>query len=482
MTNKKDGLKERESTLGKGQEESLGVSQRGDFDPTGDYPKKDYFYGNSVNKAAKGEKINTLYTGGGDYGVNASVSEQKPSLYPFNQVNETESGHVIEIDDTPGGERVLIKHRTGAGMEMRADGSVVISSRGRRVEVIEEEQVVIVEGEGTLVYKGNLNLSVDGDFNVDVSGNYNLNVAGNKTEAIEGNHKKTVDKNQNYTIRGNRGAQIVGTNSQTTLGDNNYIIKGNQRSLVQGNIDFTTSGNLLTTAVGEWVAASGTANITARTVSMLGHKGTIGGPLVDHYGKSYGGAPGVKQQVAAFYGTLVGKAAEALHADYAITSSYSQLAKGARNALKAGSTGPVTVKPPKPKMGVYPFMPIPATAPCPMPPIIELQLSSGNYGIRNVSISDKLAEKISLSDDYDELFTHNPNIHEIRSKLRQGENESLKKKLASKGLISNTYFRNIPTNIGRSANNDGTARFGLNFIGNNTIDNRSKRFKVKKKS
>ena len=160
MTNKKDGLKERESTLGKGQEESLGVSQRGDFDPTGDYPKKDYFYGNSVNKAAKGEKINTLYTGGGDYGVNASVSEQKPSLYPFNQVNETESGHVIEIDDTPGGERVLIKHRTGAGMEMRADGSVVISSRGRRVEVIEEEQVVIVEGEGTLVYKGNLNLSV----------------------------------------------------------------------------------------------------------------------------------------------------------------------------------------------------------------------------------------------------------------------------------------------------------------------------------
>ena len=176
MTNKVDGLKQREANLGVGQEETVGVPETGFHDPAGDYPKKEYFYGTSINKAAKGERVNELFTGGGDYGVDASVPEQKPSLYPLNQVSETESGHVIEIDDTPNGERVMVKHRTGAGIEMRADGSVVISSRGRRVEVCEEDHVVIVEGEGDLVYKGNVNLSIDGDFNVDVSGNYNLTV------------------------------------------------------------------------------------------------------------------------------------------------------------------------------------------------------------------------------------------------------------------------------------------------------------------
>ena len=41
-------------------------------------------------------------------GIDLELPDQKPSVYPFNQVQETESGHVIEIDDTPGGERILI--------------------------------------------------------------------------------------------------------------------------------------------------------------------------------------------------------------------------------------------------------------------------------------------------------------------------------------------------------------------------------------
>ena len=71
----------------------------------------------------------TFYTGGGDIGVSLNIEDQRPSEFPFNQVDETTSGHVVEYDDTPDGERILIKHRTGAGVEMRADGSVLVSSR-----------------------------------------------------------------------------------------------------------------------------------------------------------------------------------------------------------------------------------------------------------------------------------------------------------------------------------------------------------------
>ena len=48
--------------------------------------------------------------------------------YPYNHVHQTESGHVIEMDDTPTAERLHWMHRTGSYMEMNPDGSVVHKS------------------------------------------------------------------------------------------------------------------------------------------------------------------------------------------------------------------------------------------------------------------------------------------------------------------------------------------------------------------
>ena len=67
----------------------------------------------------------------------------------MNQVKRTVSGHVQEVDDTPGRERMLFKHKTGAGVEMRADGSVIINATNNIV--FESQQVVrkvIIEGDG----------------------------------------------------------------------------------------------------------------------------------------------------------------------------------------------------------------------------------------------------------------------------------------------------------------------------------------------
>ena len=481
MTNKTDDYYARLRNLGEGVEETQGIPAEGFLDPNGQFPQREYFYASSVNKASKGETVNRLSIGGGDYGIDLEVPEQKPSIYPFNQIQETASGHSFEMDDTPGGERVLVKHRTGAGIELRADGTVIISSRNQKIEVVTGEAKTIVEGEGTLVYKGNLNLSVDGDFNVDVGGNYNINVAGDKVEDIKGKHSKTVNLDQNYTIRGARGEQVVGMATSTLLDDYNLIVAGDNKTLTQGQHELLVGGNLVTTAVNEWVAAASTANITARTVSMIGHKGTIGGPLLDHYGKTYGGLPGGITNLSTFYGTLVGKATEALHADYALYSGTADLAKGALKAVKASTKGPVTIAPPNMKPGIMPYTPLPPSAPIPNPAIVELQLSSSNYGIRNVVVDPKLKDKISKSDEYDDLFNHDPTIHEIRSKLRDRANytnSTLTGYLVSQGKLNSNYKKNIPSNIGRSAAKKGTVRFGENLLGNNAIDNRSKRFRV----
>lgn len=485
MTNKLDDLKNREALFGEGLEETIGVPQSGFADATGEYPKRDYFFGTSINKAATGKKVNNLSLGGGDFDVSLDIPEQKPSQYPYNQVNETQSGHCIEVDDTPGGERVLIKHRTGAGVELRADGTVLISSKNQKIEVTGGDQTTIVEGTGNLIYKGNLNLQVTGDFNVDVGGNYNVKVAGDKVEEIKGRHTKTVNRDQNYTIRGSRGSQVIGMNTETLLGDHNVIVAGNMNNFVQGNTEILSGGSLTQTAVSEWVVASSTANITARHVSMIGHKGTIGGPNIDYYGKSYGGFPAGATNLSTFYGTLVGRAAEAIHADYAMFASNAEFATSSAKSVIAGKeVGGVSARPGIPKPGVMPFIPIPATAPLPNPAVVELQLASSNYGIRNVAVDPKLKDKISKSDEYVGLFNFDPTIHEIRSKLRDPANyanSTFTSYLVAEGKLNKDFKKNIPPNIGRSANKKGNVRFGINLLGNNPADNRSKRFKVNKK-
>ena len=485
MTNKVDNLKSREAA-GDGQEidATIGIAADGFADPSGEFPNREYFFSTSVNKAAKGEKINSLDIGGGDYGVSLNLPDQKPSQYPYNQVQETQSGHIIEIDDTPGGERIMIRHRTGAGVELRSDGTVLISSRSQRIEVTGGDHTAIVEGEGTLVYKGNLNLQVSGDLNMNVEGNYNLNVAGDKIESIKGRHNKIVNRDQNYVVHGARSSQVVGMSTETILDNYNVTVKGQLNNFVEGNIELNSSAQFILSAAAEWVAASQTANITANHISMIGNKGTIGGPLVDYYGKTYGGFPAGVTNLSTFYGTLVGKAAESIRSDYSLYSTYSGLSFTALQSVVANSISPVTPVPPVPLPGVMPFIPIPASAPIPNPLVIGAQLASTNYGIRNVQVDQNLKKKILKSDDYKGLFNHDPSIHEIRSKLRDPanfNNGGFTSYLVAEGKLNKNFKKNIPKNIGRTAAKKGSIHFGTTILGNNPIENRSKRFKVNTK-
>ena len=49
----------------------------------------------------------------------------KSTVYPFNKVTETESGHIVEFDDTPGAERIHIYHRSGSFFEFHPNGDKV---------------------------------------------------------------------------------------------------------------------------------------------------------------------------------------------------------------------------------------------------------------------------------------------------------------------------------------------------------------------
>jgi hypothetical protein len=92
-----------------------------------------------VDQTIVGLKRGQLATGtaagfeDGGVGLQATVAPQPfdepetpyDAKYPFNHVYESESGHIVEIDDSPGAERLHWYHRSGTFREIHPDGTQV---------------------------------------------------------------------------------------------------------------------------------------------------------------------------------------------------------------------------------------------------------------------------------------------------------------------------------------------------------------------
>ena len=148
--------------------------------------------------------------------------------YPFNNVYESESGHLMEYDDTSGFERIHQRHRTGTSYEIDASGNKVEIIKGESYRLLSNKEQVQIQGQSDITIdgrhklfinktntlnnhydiqvgananiniqvddgnvnihtlKGKINMSAGGDYNLKVGGNYTVEVAGNTSETIEG--------------------------------------------------------------------------------------------------------------------------------------------------------------------------------------------------------------------------------------------------------------------------------------------------------
>jgi Gp5 N-terminal OB domain len=95
--------------------------------------------------------------------------------YPYNKVMRTESGHAIEIDDTPNFERIHIYHKSGTYVEIDEDGRMVTKAAGDKYTIAAKNDTVYVQGNVNVEVKGNVNLTVDGPFTGRAS---NWNITG----------------------------------------------------------------------------------------------------------------------------------------------------------------------------------------------------------------------------------------------------------------------------------------------------------------
>jgi len=81
--------------------------------------------------------------------------------YPFNHINFTESGHIFELDDSPGFERIRLLHRTNSFLEFDQNGDFVTNTVGDRYEMVDADSFSHVIGNQHLNTGGGFNLFVN---------------------------------------------------------------------------------------------------------------------------------------------------------------------------------------------------------------------------------------------------------------------------------------------------------------------------------
>jgi len=187
----------------------------------------------------------------------SNVSSQSPypsSKYPFNHVQESESGHVFEVDDTPGYERLYKEHMSGTNEEIHPQGTKVTKVVYDDYEIIARNKKIVInaskEADGLdLTVYGSVKQYVTGDYILDVGGNFVRRIGGSEivkvgakgsgnleTEIVNGSYNISVDKNYIATI-----GQVGGNMTTTVSGNETRTIGGTQDITVKSDIIITST-------------------------------------------------------------------------------------------------------------------------------------------------------------------------------------------------------------------------------------------------
>lgn len=151
---------------------------------------------NDVSDLATGRQSLPKYYVRGDKGLVNEPITAYDTEYPYNTTYTTKSGHAIEIDDTPGHERIHIWHRSGSYEEIAngpPDDQQGADYVGRRVKkTVGDEYSITVKNKEVLV-KGDMKVEVDGNATVIVKQNAKITVDG--TLDVHSKGKMTITSN-----------------------------------------------------------------------------------------------------------------------------------------------------------------------------------------------------------------------------------------------------------------------------------------------
>jgi len=177
--------------------------------------------------------------------------------YPYNHVHESESGHIRELDDSPGSERVHERHKSGTGYEIHPDGSKVTRVKNDNYTLVTGDDLVHIKGNQSTTVDGGVRVFVNADGSTD-DNNYTIQVGNNANVNIQvdkGN-VNVVTSEGDINLKSGKNIQMDATQGIfMTARTFSAEISSTWVERVQGNNlktgkDITITGNTIT-ATGE---------------------------------------------------------------------------------------------------------------------------------------------------------------------------------------------------------------------------------------
>lgn len=224
-------------------------------DPNNEYPKPEYNEQPDTNKLAVGNTEDTVIQYRED-----SIREDVPVVsgdpwdepppayaakYPYNQTFETEGGHVVEFDNTPGQERIHLYHKAGTYIEIDVNGTMVRKTMGDNYELVEHNNYLYtrgaynltVEGATQILVKNNVDMQIYGEVNATINNKLNLNVASDMN-IISGGAINIKGKSFNLDTEEQFNAYIGGGIGFTASG--NFDVSAGGTSIDGGDINLNS--------------------------------------------------------------------------------------------------------------------------------------------------------------------------------------------------------------------------------------------------
>lgn len=208
--------------------------------PSEDFPRKDLLKEPDLNRLGRRQSLSKTIVQKKKDSVEKSIpiafsgTWNQPNIpfnpeYPYNHVTESESGHVMEVDDTKDNERLHWYHRKGTFTEIDANGTKVTKVVGDNFEIIERNSHLFIKGRGNITIAGQCNILVQADCNIQVDGNMKVHAHGNlelksgKTITLSAAEKIDMhagsdlhmNANASMKMRSRRGMVMTGTTKTT---------------------------------------------------------------------------------------------------------------------------------------------------------------------------------------------------------------------------------------------------------------------------
>ena len=198
------------------------------------------------------------------------------TTYPYNVTYLTEGGHQIELDSSPGSERIRIAHKAGNYQEIGPDG--------RHVQVHVGHKYSYSKGGETVTHDHNVDSKQGGVNRSSHGGDSYKETNGDHNTVHSGDHIHATLGAYTHMVKGNKNQVTQGHDSTKISGDSNHYSSGTTTIKSGGSFQVTSEGGkVIITAPGCSITMSG-GNITIKASKIIldgeTHLGGDGGQKV----------------------------------------------------------------------------------------------------------------------------------------------------------------------------------------------------------